>query len=61
MPQDEIEAFRARLADAGLNLTAAQAEAVQGGWANLQAMIAIIRRPRPPEDEPALIFRPEQG
>lgn len=60
MPQDEIEAFRARLAAAGLNLTAAQAESVHGGWANLQHMIATIRRPRPPEDEPALIFRPEQ-
>ncbi len=60
MQHDEIEAFRVRLADAGLNLTAAQAEAVHGGWANLQHMIATIRRPRPPEDEPALIFRPEQ-
>ncbi|HEX4262382.1 MAG TPA: hypothetical protein VHY76_14890 [Acetobacteraceae bacterium] len=58
---DEIETFRARLAAAGLDVTSEQAAGIHGGWANLQQMIAMVRRPRPPEDEPAMIFLPEQG
>ena len=58
---DDPAAFRARLAAAGLKLSAEHAASVQGGWPNLRHMIELVRRPRPPGDEPALIFRPEQG
>lgn len=54
--------FHARLRQAGLPMTEAEAAAVLPAWQKLSAWLELLRQPPlPPEAEPATTFRPEAG